>query len=135
MDHPGPSEQGFDYWMGTTLNSFKGPKNSKKFILNGEPLGEVDGWYCDVIVDKACDWLKNIRNKEKPFFMYVCSHEPHTPIAPPEEYIGKEIELFVLGYDKENIGFSSEAWISAYPFPWEKIDLVLERNDYKKMKL
>ena len=57
----------------------------------------------------------------------------YIPVA--EEYIGKEIELFVLGYDKENIGFSSEAWISAYPFPWEKIDLVLERNDYKKMKL
>jgi arylsulfatase A len=49
-------------------------------------MGEVDGWYCDVIVDKACDWLKNKRDKEKPFFMYICSHEPHTPIEPPVEY-------------------------------------------------
>lgn len=86
MDHPGPSEQGFDYWMGTTLNAFGGPKNYKKFIKNGKPVGEVDGWYCDVIVDDARNWLKNKRDKEKPFFMYVCSHEPHTPIAPPEEY-------------------------------------------------
>ena len=86
MDHPGPSEQGFDYWMATTLNAFGGPKNPKKFILNGNPLGEVEGWYCDIIVDNARDWLKNKRNKEKPFFMYVCSHEPHTPIDPPEEY-------------------------------------------------
>lgn len=84
--HPGPSEQGFDYWMGTTLNAFGGPKNYRKFIKNGEPVGEVDGWYCDVIVDDAREWLKSKRNKEKPFFMYVCSHEPHTPIAPPEEY-------------------------------------------------
>ncbi len=87
--HPGPSEQGFDYWMGTTLNAFGGPKNYKKFIKNGEPVGEVDGWYCDVIVDDAREWLKSKRNKEKPFFMYVCSHEPHTPIGPPEEYIQK----------------------------------------------
>ncbi len=85
-NHPGPSEQGFDYWMGTTLNAFDGPQNPKKFLLNGEPMGEVDGWYCDVIVDKACDWLKNKRDKEKPFFMYICSHEPHTPIEPPVEY-------------------------------------------------
>jgi arylsulfatase A len=86
MDQPGPSEQGFDYWMGTTLNAFGGPKNYKKFIRNGVPVGEVEGWYCDVIVEDACQWLKSKRNKDKPFFMYVCSHEPHTPIAPPEKY-------------------------------------------------
>ncbi len=95
MDHPGPSEQGFDYWMGTTLNAFGGPKNYKKFIRNGVPVGDVDGWYCDVIVDDAREWLKSKRNKEKPFFMYVCSHEPHTPIAPPDEYSEK--------YDNEEV--------------------------------
>jgi arylsulfatase A len=86
VNHPGPGDQGFGYWMGTTVNAFEGPQNPKKFILNGEPVGDVEGWYCDVIVDKVGDWLKNIRNREKPFFMYICSHEPHTPIAPPEEY-------------------------------------------------
>lgn len=84
--HPGPSEQGFDYWLATTLNSFKGPKNPKKFILNGEAIGEQEGWYCDIIVDDAREWLTSKRDKEKPFFMYVCSHEPHTPLAPPEVY-------------------------------------------------
>jgi arylsulfatase A len=85
-DEPGPGEQGFDYWMGTTLNAFDGPRNARKFLLNGEPVGEVDGWYCDVIVDRASDWLENKRNKDKPFFMFVSSHEPHTPIAPPTKY-------------------------------------------------
>ncbi|QDV83663.1 sulfatase [Planctomycetes bacterium TBK1r] len=87
--HPGPGEQGFDYWMGTTLNAFDklgGPRSPKAFIKNGEPLGAIDGWYCDVIVDDARDWLANQRHKQKPFFMYVCSHEPHTPIDPPQEY-------------------------------------------------
>ena len=90
--HPGPSEQGFDYWMGTTLNAFDqlgGPSGPKRFIKNGEPVGDVDGWYCDVIVDDARDWLENKRNRDKPFFMFVCSHEPHTPIDPPEEYSAK----------------------------------------------
>ena len=45
-----------------------------------------------------------------------------------KEYIGKSIELFVLGYDKENLNYKSEVWISAYPFPWERTKLVLERK-------
>ena len=89
VNQPGPGDQGFDYWMGTSVNAFEGPQNPEKFILNGNPVGKVEGWYCDVIVDKAGDWLENIRNKEKPFFMYISSHEPHTPIAPPEEYSRK----------------------------------------------
>jgi len=86
VSQPGPGDQGFDYWMGTTVNAFDGPKNAKKFILNGEPVGEVVGWYCDIIVDKAGQWLEQKRDKNKPFFMYVCSHEPHTPIAPPASF-------------------------------------------------
>jgi len=83
---PGPSEQGFDHWLGTTLNAFEGPENPKKFMHNGKPQGEMEGWYCDIIVDKASRWLESERDEDKPFFMYVSSHEPHTPIAPPEQY-------------------------------------------------
>jgi len=85
-NEPGPGDQGFDYWMGTTLNAFDGPESPSEFYRNGEPVGELDRWYCDIIVDDASDWLKNKRDKEKPFFMYVSSHEPHTPIAPPAKY-------------------------------------------------
>jgi len=80
---PGPGEQGFYYWLGTSLNAFEGPENPTSFLLNGDPVGEVEGWYCDVIVDEAGLWLEQERDKDKPFFMYVSSHEPHTPIAPP----------------------------------------------------
>lgn len=45
-----------------------------------------------------------------------------------EEYIGKSIEIFVLGYDKANLNYKSEVWISAYPYPWERTKLVLERK-------
>lgn len=45
-----------------------------------------------------------------------------------KEYIGKAIDVFTLGYDGENLDFMPELWISAYPFPWEKIKLVLERK-------
>lgn len=83
---PSPSDQGFDYWFASTHNAFKGPKNFRKFIRNGEDVGEVNGWYCDVLTEEATDWLTNKRDKNKPFLLIVSTHEPHTPLAPPEEY-------------------------------------------------
>lgn len=46
-----------------------------------------------------------------------------------KEYQDKSIELFVLGYDKENLDFNSEVWISAYPYPWKKIKLELSKKE------
>ena len=83
---PSPSDQGFDYWFASTHNAFKGPKNFRQFIRNGEPVGEVDGWYCDVLTEEATDWITNKRDKSKPFLLVVSTHEPHTPLAPPEAY-------------------------------------------------
>ena len=42
--------------------------------------------------------------------------------------IGKEIEVFAMGYDKDNLNFDPELWITAYPHPWKKIKLTLNRN-------
>jgi arylsulfatase A len=86
VNEPGPEDQGFDYWMGTTHNVFDGPANTKEFIKNGVALGKVDGWFCDVIVNEANEWLSEKRDKLKPFFLLVATHEPHTPIAPPVKY-------------------------------------------------
>jgi arylsulfatase A len=83
--HPLPGDQGFDHWFATEVNSFSGPQNPKNFVRNGKPVGQTEGWYCDVVVDEAIDWLKNGR-PDKPFFVEICTHEPHTPLDPPEEY-------------------------------------------------
>ena len=85
-DEPGPGDQGFDYWLASTHNAFTGPKNYGEFIRNGEKIGEVDGWYVDVITEEATNWLTKIRDKSKPFLLVVSTHEPHTPLAPPEKF-------------------------------------------------
>ncbi len=120
LDDPGagqptPGDHGFDHWFATTENAFEGPENPQKFIRNGEKAGSVRGWYCDVIVDEAISWLRSRNELEKPFFLLVCSHEPHTPIAPPASYAdlydNDEVERLekTVGYggvprDKEGIG-------------------------------
>lgn len=85
-NEPGPGDQGFDYWMGTTHNPFDGPANTKEFIRNGVPVGQVHGWFCDVMINEATTWLNKKWDRSKPFFLYLASHEPHTPLAPPEKY-------------------------------------------------
>jgi arylsulfatase A len=85
---PTPGDFGFDYWFATEHNAFEGPHNPKDFFRNDVRVGPVDGWYCDVIVREALEWLAKRPDPSRPFFVHVCSHEPHTPIGPPGEYAG-----------------------------------------------
>ncbi len=43
------------------------------------------------------------------------------------EYIGKKIDVLVMGYDKENLDYNPELWITAYPNPLLKKMLVLDK--------
>jgi len=83
---PSPGDHGFDHWFATAVNAFEGPENPTTFFRNGERVGEVQGWYCDVIVEEALTWLNNRPDPDKPYFLYLCSHEPHTPVDPPDSY-------------------------------------------------
>ncbi len=82
---PNPGDHGFDYWMGTGNNANPSHKNPNNFVLNGVALGEVEGFSCQIVVDKAIGWLDEHREKEKPFFLNVWFHEPHAKVAAPEE--------------------------------------------------
>jgi arylsulfatase A len=84
--HRMPSDQGFDYWFASEANSFDGPLDPNNLVRNGKALGQTKGWYCDLVVQEAVDWLKE-RKVDKPFFIEICTHEPHTPLAPPPEYM------------------------------------------------
>ncbi len=92
---PNPGDQGFDYWMATSVNAFEGPRNPLKFIRNGEAAGIQDGWYCDIVVRESLEWLKSL-DPEKPFFLEVCTHEPHTPIAPPDSLVAPFLDLNLM---------------------------------------
>jgi arylsulfatase A len=80
---PDPGDQGFDYWLATSVNAFEGPENPQHFIRNGERTGTLTGWYCDILVRESIDWLKNL-DPSKPFLLVICTHEPHTPVDPPD---------------------------------------------------
>lgn len=82
---PSPADHGFDHWFATVLNAFDGPESPAKFYRNGTPVGELNDWYINLITDEAITWIRN-RDPEKPFFMQISTHGPHTPVNPPASY-------------------------------------------------
>lgn len=86
---PQPDAAGFDHWFGTQNNASPSHENPENFVRNGEKVGPLEGYSCQLVVDEAVSWLKGQQKKtpEQPFFMYVAFHEPHEPIASPKELV------------------------------------------------
>jgi arylsulfatase A len=95
-DQPQPSDQGFDYSLGTDNNAAPSHFNPTNFVRNGIPAGKIEGYSCQIVVDETIEWLDRINagNSDKPFFACVWFHEPHTPIASPPRLIEKYKNLY-----------------------------------------
>lgn len=83
---PQPSDHGFDYWFSTQNNALPNHRHPKNFVRNGKEVGPTESYSAHVVADEAIAWLRGVRDKAKPFFLYVCFHEPHEPIASDERY-------------------------------------------------
>ena len=83
---PQPSDHGFDHWFSTQNNALPCHHNPDNFVRNGEPVGPLEGFSAHLVVDEAVRWLEKLRDPKKPFFLYVCFHEPHEPIATDKRY-------------------------------------------------
>ncbi|EMI15598.1 arylsulfatase A [Rhodopirellula maiorica SM1] len=86
---PQPDSAGFDHWFGTQNNASPSHENPQNFVRNGEPVGPLEGYSCQLVVDEAVTWLKGQQAEapEQPFFMYVAFHEPHEPVASPKNLV------------------------------------------------
>ena len=90
---PTPSHHGFDYWFTTWNNASPSHKNPNNFIRNGEAVGPLEGYSCQLVADEAIDWLDNHRHPKAPFFLNIWFHEPHAPIAAPDKIVSTYGEL------------------------------------------
>ncbi len=84
---PTPDQHGFDYWFATWNNASPSHRNPNNFIRNGKPVGPLEGYSCQLVVDEAITWLEKHRDPRVPFYLNVWFHEPHAPIAAPEEIV------------------------------------------------
>jgi arylsulfatase A len=84
---PQPGDHGFDHWMSTQNNAGPSHENPRNFVRNGKAVGELKGFSCQLVADEAMQWLEKGRDQERPFFQFVCFHEPHEPIASPPKLV------------------------------------------------
>jgi arylsulfatase A len=83
---PQPSDHGFDHWFSTQNNALPCHHDPDNFVRNGQPVGRLEGYSAHLVVEEAVRWLEEGRDREKPFFLYVCFHEPHEPIASAKRF-------------------------------------------------
>lgn len=83
---PQPDDHGFDHWFATQNNAVPSHRNPRNFVRNGEAVGELAGYSCQLVVDEGIRFLEN-RVPELPFFLYLAFHEPHLPIESPPELV------------------------------------------------
>jgi arylsulfatase A-like enzyme len=81
-NNPGPEKRGFD-WCSTNIG---GPHNhfDATFIRNRKRM-ETKGYREDVFFDEAMTFIKEC--DKNPFFCFLSTYSPHTPLAAPEKFI------------------------------------------------
>jgi arylsulfatase A len=85
-DQPQPRDHGFEHWFSAQNNALPSHRNPENFVRNGMPVGKLEGYSAHLVADEAIRWLATGRDKAKPFFLYLCFHEPHEPIASDPKY-------------------------------------------------
>ncbi len=89
MDLPGqttPGDHGFSHWFSTQNNAGPSHRNPRNFVRNGKPVGPLEGYSADLIVNEALQWLNGF-DSSNPFCLFLCFHEPHEPVASAEDLV------------------------------------------------
>ena len=84
-EQPLPQDQGFEEAFYTYNNAQPSHENPHNFFHMGEPVGELQGYACQLVMDRALDWLDTVQDSRQPFYLNVWFNEPHVKLAAPEE--------------------------------------------------
>jgi len=86
-EQPQPGDHGYDHWMATQGNAEPNHLNPVNFVRNGASVGPMQGPSSVLAANEAIDWLEKREKKDRPFFLTVWTHEPHTPVETAPEYM------------------------------------------------
>ena len=90
-EQPQPNDAGFDHWLATQNNAGPSHENPVNFVRNGQRVGPMEGFSCQIAVGEAVGWLEKQKKNhpDQPFFLYLPFHEPHEPVASPAELVAQ----------------------------------------------
>jgi arylsulfatase/arylsulfatase A len=66
---------------------------------NGSQIREK-GYCTDIYFERAIQWMKGVRQKEKPFFIYLATNAPHSPVNDVPEKLYQKYKAMNLADDQ-----------------------------------
>jgi arylsulfatase A-like enzyme len=119
---------GFDHWE---ILPGQGSYYNPDFIQMDGATKRVEGYVSDIIGDKSLNWLKNQRDKNKPFVL-MCQHKaPHRNWVPAQRHYKlfdgvtmPEPETLFDDYANRSVALQQQQMSLAHDFSWAH-DLLL----------
>jgi arylsulfatase A-like enzyme len=107
-----PQNRGFDEVLmhgsggigQVSLGDFPPNKENVYFdnvLLHNDTIVQTKGFCTDLFFDAATAWIRAQHQSEQPYFAYISLNAPHAPLAAPESYKKRFLDL---GYDKGTAG-------------------------------
>ncbi len=84
---PQPNDHGYDWWFAAQNNAYPTHKNPTNFVRNGKKVGPLKGFSAPLVATEANAWITKHRDKTKPFFITIWTHEPHLPIESDPKFM------------------------------------------------
>jgi arylsulfatase A-like enzyme len=99
-----PDNRGFDQFYGSPKGGglYYAPSKfyDRPVYWNGEKVETDSTWYStDAFTDSAIKYIKEDKEENKPFFMYLAYIAPHFPLQAKSEDISKYLNKYNVGYD------------------------------------
>jgi arylsulfatase A len=91
---PQPNDHGFEHWFAVQNNALPNHHDPFNFVRNGIPQGPQEGYSGLIVAREAVRWLESVRDRAKPFFLYVALNEPHEPIATDPQFTARYREKY-----------------------------------------
>ena len=88
-----PNERGFDFFhgfLGDMMDDYwTHLRHGNNYMRLNDQVVDPKGHATDVFTEWAIDYLKNQKENDSPFFLYLAYNAPHFPIQPPEDWLDK----------------------------------------------
>lgn len=125
LELPGPIEHGFDEFYGYTRGYAQdqwSPDRYQRLPEGRRPERTyADGQFyaTDVFTDYALEFLRQSRQKDAPWFLYLAHSSPHFPVQAPAESVERFVETYRRGWDvlreerfrrMNQIGLATDSW-------------------------
>ncbi|VGO18082.1 arylsulfatase [Pontiella sulfatireligans] len=69
-------------------------------LLHNDTIVQTKGYCTDIFFHAALAWMRDLHAKKKPFFAYISTNTPHSPLIAPEENLQRQLDRGMVKSNK-----------------------------------